>query len=530
MYAPIVHARRVQILTLQSTMILNARQNKSGKNCKKMCMASGNQRMPYFVKGMNIMREKPFIHCFRTYNCCYFYDFNTNAIIRVPESVYVHLREVEKGVLKRDADCYVQDILDDLRSQGFLSTHHWSKIEHPATELLDNYLESSIQSLTIQITQQCNLKCEYCPYSGSFYNRQHNNRKMSFEIAKKAIDFYFLHSFDIPNAQIGFYGGEPLIEFELLKKVVEYCNSEYFGKQIRYFITTNATLLTEDKLDFLMKNNFVLTISLDGPKQYHNKNRHKIDDTGSFDTVMDNIRKVYHKYPDKKENVQFNCVIDPDADLKCISDFFIKEDALKEYRVLFNAISRVGIKEDDKFLPGDSYFEQYEYEVFKMMYSKYGKVKGIDVSNIVETYFWQIKNTYRDRKITGLYEEYSHPSGPCVPGVHKLFVDVMGNFYPCEKVCEESKDMVIGNVESGFDEHQVDKLLNIGKMTEEQCKNCWCAKYCFVCAVHLEQEKTGNAVKKLEHCVKARGSVENDFIDYCTLQEIDGFDEEIMIL
>lgn len=90
--------------------------------------------------------------------------------------------------------------------------------------------------------------------------------------------------------------------------------------------------------------------------------------------------------------------------------------------------------------------------------------------------------------------------------------------------------MVIGNVRSGFDEQQVDKLLNIGKMTEEQCKNCWCAKYCFVCAVHLEQGKTVNAVKKLEHCVKARTSVENDFIDYCTLQEINGFDEEIMIL
>lgn len=54
-----------------------------------------------------------------------------------------------------------------------------------------------------------------------------------------------------------------------------------------------------------------------------------------------------------------------------------------------------GIKEDDKFLPGDSYFEQYEYEVFKMMYSKYGKVKGIDVSNIVETYFWQINHIWR---------------------------------------------------------------------------------------------------------------------------------------
>ena len=477
------------------------------------------------------MKEKPFIHCFRTYNCCYFYDFNTNAIVRIPESVYVHLQHLEKGTANiSECDADVNEILNRLTEQGFLSSHHWCKIEHPASRLLENYLEGSVQSLTLQVTQQCNLKCEYCPYSGGFYNRQHNNRKMSFEIAKKAIDFYFLHSFDIPDAQIGFYGGEPLIEFEMIRRIVEYCNNEYYGKKIRYFVTTNATLLTEEKLDFLMKNNFVLTISLDGPRQYHNKNRHRVDDTGSFDIVMENIKMVYRKYHDKKENIQFNCVIDPEADLKCINDFFIKEEALREYRVLFNSISREGIKEDDKFLPGDSYFEQYEYEVFKMMYSKYGKVKGIDVSNIVETYFWQIKTTYGDRKITGLHEEYSHPSGPCIPGVHKLFVDVLGNYYPCEKVCEESKDMIIGNVESGFDKSQVDKLLNIGKMTEVQCKNCWCAKYCFVCAVHLKQGQANNMAQKLYHCAKAKASVENDFIDYCILQEINGFDENITIL
>lgn len=111
-----------------------------------------------------------------------------------------------------------------------------------------------------------------------------------------------------------------------------------------------------------------------------------------------------------------------------------------------------------------------------------------------------------------------------------MFVDVLGNYYPCEKVCEESKDMIIGNVESGFDKSQVDKLLNIGKMTEVQCKNCWCAKYCFVCAVHLKQGQANNMAQKLDHCAKAKASVENDFIDYCILQEINGFDENITIL
>lgn len=107
------------------------------------------------------MKEKPFIHCFRTYNCCYFYDFNTNAIVRIPESVYVHLQHLEKGTANiSECDADVNEILNRLTEQGFLSSHHWCKIEHPASRLLENYLEGSVQSLTLQVTQQCNLKCD----------------------------------------------------------------------------------------------------------------------------------------------------------------------------------------------------------------------------------------------------------------------------------------------------------------------------------------------------------------------------------
>ena len=83
-----------------------------------------------------IMKEKPFIHCFRTYNCCYFYDFNTNAIVRIPESVYVHLQHLEKGTANiSECDADVNEILNRLTEQGFLSSHHWCKIEHPASKV-----------------------------------------------------------------------------------------------------------------------------------------------------------------------------------------------------------------------------------------------------------------------------------------------------------------------------------------------------------------------------------------------------------
>lgn len=389
----------------------------------------------------------PYIHTFYTPKGYYFYDFNTNAIVRINKSVYDFLNEWEKNKDCPNSQSECGNIIDELKRAGFLSERHWTKIEHPATKMLDRYLHSSVESITLQVTQQCNLKCNYCPYSGSYYNREHSNRHMSFETAKQAIDFYIAHSFDIPVAHIGFYGGEPLIEYDLIRKIVEYCREKCFGKKIMYFMTTNATLLTEEVIDFLMENEFNLSISLDGPRNYHDRNRHRIDDSGSFDIVMQNIERLYKRYPEKKDNVQFNCVLDPTSDIKCINDFFMNEDMLKEYRVLFNSLSREGIKDNDKFVPNKDYLEQFEYELFKMFYSKSEKIEGIDVSKVVESYYLQIKTVYAQRKMSSFVEDFSHPGGPCIPGTHKLFVNVKGDFYPCEKVCECSADTIIGKVE-----------------------------------------------------------------------------------
>lgn len=474
--------------------------------------------------------SSPFIHTFCTPKGYYFYDFNTNAIVRVNKNVYEFLNEWEKNndCPKSQLEC--GNIIEELKKSGFLSERHWTKIEHPATRMLNRYLYSSVESVTLQVTQQCNLKCNYCPYSGSYYNREHSNKHMSFEMAKKAIDFYVAHSFDIPVAHIGFYGGEPLIEYDLIRKIVEYCREKCFGKKVLYFMTTNATLLTDEIIDFLMENEFNLSISLDGPRNYHDRNRHRIDDSGSFDTVMKNIESLYRRYPEKKNNVQFNCVIDPTSDIKCINDFFMNEDMLKEYRVLFNSLSREGIKDKDKFVPNQDYLEQYEYELFKMLYSKSEKIEGIDVSKVVESYYLQIKTVYAQRKMSSFIEGFSHPGGPCIPGTHKLFINVKGDFYPCEKVCECSADTIIGNINKGFDLDKVEKLLNVGKLTEEQCKECWGAKYCYICAAHLDQGDGLSKELKQKHCAGVRKNVENDFKDYCLLHEMSGLDDDVIYL
>ena len=114
----------------------------------------------------------------------------------------------------------------------------------------------------------------------------------------------------------------------------------------------------------------------------------------------------------------------------------------------------------------------------------------------------------------------THPSGPCIPGSHRLFMDVDGNFYPCEKVSESSKLMKIGNINTGFDLNNIKKLLNVGKLNENSCKHCWAIRFCGICACLVDDgEKGFSKEKKEEFCKRAKLSLEETLKNYCFLKE-----------
>ncbi len=274
-------------------------------------------------------KSKPFIHPFCTAGGCYIYDVNKNRIISVTKEIYKYL-DGKVNELKPDAEHEINAMV----KKGFLSDKKFKNILHPASKSLEYILDSALEKITLQVTQQCNLRCEYCIYSGeagNYQNRSHQSKKMSFELAKKGIDFLIAHSQDSNRLNIGFYGGEPLLEFELIKKCVEYAKEQTEGKAVSFSMTTNATLLSEEIIKYLYENDIMLTISLDGPKEIHNKNRKFAGSgAGSFDTIMENMEILKEKYPQYFQNIMFNVVMDPMADYKCISEFFVNYDTVKE--------------------------------------------------------------------------------------------------------------------------------------------------------------------------------------------------------
>lgn len=159
---------------------------------------------------------KVLIKCIQTPMQKYFYDRSLDSVVMVNDEEYQILKTVEKTKLVPDG------VLRRFVKSGLLRETAIEEIEHPETENLHLLAEHYMGNLILQVTQQCNLRCKYCAYSGNYYNRSHTSNRMDFETAKKAIDFYLKRSEKADQLALSFYGGEPLLEFELIKKCVSY--------------------------------------------------------------------------------------------------------------------------------------------------------------------------------------------------------------------------------------------------------------------------------------------------------------------
>lgn len=112
-----------------------------------------------------------------------------------------------------------------------------------------------------------------------------------------------------------------------------------------------------------------------------------------------------------------------------------------------------------------------------------------------------------------------HPAGPCVPGRKKLFMNVDGNFYPCERIDETSPCSVIGNIDEGLSLEKCEKLLNIGKITEEKCKGCWAIAHCKFCFIQADSGGELCPKCRLEKCRNLQDSIIDTFRDICVLEK-----------
>ncbi|MCX7921765.1 MAG: Cys-rich peptide radical SAM maturase CcpM [Clostridia bacterium] len=460
--------------------------------------------------------NKPFIHLFKLPGSYYMYDVNRNALVKLEESTYRVLQNHQKG----NGSMIDNNHINLMKDCGLLSTKRASEIVHPDNDLLDYYLNNKVSSIALQLTQQCNLRCRYCTYSGNYLNRAHSNKEMDFQTAKKGIDFAISHSRECPRIFIGFYGGEPLLRFDLIKECIEYSIEQAEGKELGFNITTNATLLNEEIIEYFEKYKVNLMISLDGPKHVHNKNRvFEGNNKGTFEAVIKNLENIKKRFPAYFKTILFNAVLDPQNDFGCTSDFFTNYETIKDSFVNVSEVNTTYLK--DKQDVSENYIIERNYERFKYLLSKINRLDEKYISKLVFQYYSSLKIKFHDERVfTSEVADRVHHGGPCIPGVSRLFMNAYGDLYPCERVSESSEIMKIGNIGYGFDIEKVRNLLNIGSLTAEKCKNCWAFKYCYLCATAADDITSLSPKVKMAKCEGVRATIEDLLKDYCALKEL----------
>lgn len=388
-------------------------------------------------------------------------------------------------------------------------------------------VKNGLTELVLEVTNSCNMRCTYCIFGDKYSElREHGYNNMTFETAKIAISNFFslINESRIYNPDgkpiVSFYGGEPLLNYPLIKRCVEYIKEVYSG-EVYFTLTSNATLLTDEMLYFFRDNSIHPIFSLDGGEVQHNLHRVLKNGVGSYDIV---IGKLYKAYEILRFPLFINAVYSYDTDIRQVIDFFAEH---KEFFLLgINMVSPVNTSYFDDF---DDEVKKHFFDTWDALQSEYYSIikKGRNKDSLVEM-------SKEDRKIMILDTLFSrqcmnlvlrqilnnnkilHFTATCVPG-ERVFVDVNGNYHICEKISRTRK---IGDNIVGLDFNEIANIMNeYYENVSSSCISCAIQKVCPSCFNNYLSN--GVFVKKEELCGIYKNSFINNLAHYCYINELD---------
>lgn len=183
----------------------------------------------------------------------------------------------------------INEAIDDIE---YLKKNDLLFTKDPYEEYIPKWTKQTVvKALCLHIAHDCNLRCSYC-FAGTGEYMGHRSL-MSLEVGKKAIDFLIENSGNRKNLEVDFFGGEPLMNFEVVKGIVEYARirEKQANKNFRFTITTNVMLLDKEKRDYINKNMHNVVLSLDGRKEVNDAVRKRVDGSGSYDRILPGAKK-----------------------------------------------------------------------------------------------------------------------------------------------------------------------------------------------------------------------------------------------
>lgn len=372
------------------------------------------------------------------------------------ESVIRKISEKYADISKADIEeCYEQII--ELKNAGKLFT---PETFEPMAGHLKAKTAGVVKALCIHIAHTCNLNCSYCFASQGKY---HGERAlMSFEVGKRALDFLIENSGTRRNLEVDFFGGEPLMNFDVVKQMVAYARSieKEHNKNFRFTLTTNGVLIDDDVIEFANREISNVVLSLDGRKEIHDRYRVDYAGNGSWDKIVPKFQKLVEARGGKKYYMRGTFThANPDFlnDIQQMLDLGFTELSMEP--VVCAPGDPSELTEEDKAVVLDQYEKLAELMINK---DKEGKPFTF--------YHYMID-------LTGGPCIYKRISG-CGSGTEYMAVTPTGELYPCHQFVGEEK-FKLGDIWNGVNNTDIqNEFAECNVYSRPECRDCWAKLYC----------------------------------------------------
>lgn len=400
------------------------------------------------------------IHKFKFKDIFLALDINSGAVHVVDEEVFNLLDGMEDSSVEEALNRFKLDKSTAAKEICQLATQEMLFTDDSyITEEMKSNDDPVVKAMCLHVAHDCNMICTYCfGEQGTFAG---SKCLMSLEVGMKAIDHLIANSGNRKNLEIDFFGGEPLMNFEVVKKLVDYgrVQEKLFNKNIRFTITTNGLLLDDEKTEYINKTMVNVILSIDGRPEINDNMRKTVNGSPTYDVIVKN----YLNFIKKREGLYYargtftRNNLDFSKDVEHLVNLGFSNVSVEP--VVTDLNQSYALQDEDR----DRIFEEYD----------------------------RLTDIYMEKMNKGEAFDFFHfnvdlEQGPCIvkrlsgcgAGTEYLAISPEGDIYPCHQFVG-NKEYRIGNL---FDQeivnNQKEKFLNASLYNKEECRNCWAKFYC----------------------------------------------------
>jgi radical SAM additional 4Fe4S-binding domain len=427
--------------------------------------------------------DKLNIHTFEKMGKYLMFDIDTCEIREITSPAYqvlqLYSKKSDEEIVSQLSQEYskekIEEVLEELKVLEMDAAS--CKQNHIINALPSDFAKVNLTQIVLVISQECNLDCKYCNVNKGEYGQK---GKMSVDTARKAVDYLMENSNEENNLVVSFFGGEPLLNFPVIKQTVEYIDqiSRMYGKHIQMGITTNGTILNDEILDLLKRYKISVIVSIDGPKEIHDLWRKFKNGQGTHSAIEANIERMVKILPNAVSarvtiTRQSPSFMEIGEYLEKMGFHDVQFSRVTEFKTCNNCSSKtysdLALSEQDLLHVGEEFCQTGLSEIR----NSDEKIKYSFRTGMLMRHMKNIKKR-RPRRYN------------CGAGINTLGVGINGELYPCQYFIDMPV-FKIGDVWNGLNINSLSSFYNNFNCNRQKCGACWaknlCGRGCFFKAV-----------------------------------------------